>query len=558
MKRSLVFLTYILVIQLVALHAAEKKSPAPQVKSFDILSYGAVGDGQTINTTSIQKAIDACFAAGGGRVVVPSGVFMTGSLRLKSNVVLRIEKDAILRSSPKIADYGLESAEQPYGTCNSHRPPPFQQCLIFARDAKEIGIEGLGTIDGQGGIERKVFPNKEDAQQRVPMLIRFERCKNVKISGITLLDPVTFTTYFWQSQEIQIEGVTVRSRKSRPGNAFVIVGSRRVRISGCDIDAGDDGITLQNLMCEWPNEDIEISNCRITSKWCAVRLGPESFGATRRVNMHDCTFTTCQGGIKIESNEGQTYEDLSFSNIQMTKVCQPIMVLASRFAFSKYNQFCRPPVGHIRNVRFEHIKAAIYFEGDVGRSKADDPFSRLCAAVTSAPGGWIENVAFSDIDFSYPGGGTAEQAARLDVGELLEAFDWITPMIPFDGELPASALYLRHVKGVRLENVRFSVEKPDARAFIAGDDVQGLTMKGVVASAPAPVPGLAKLADVKNVTEKNCLVKCGVPVPVMVTPTQEELRRLAELRTRSVKLDREFQQKADQIDAAAKKSVKSK
>ncbi len=527
-------------------------------KIFDIMAYGAKGDGTTLNTTAIQKAIDACHAAGGGTVLVPSGVFVSGSLRLKSRVTLRLEKDAILRGSPKIGDWSVETVEQPYCTYNSHTPPAFKRCLIYAGDAEEIGIKGMGTIDGQGGVERKVFPNKQDPQLHTPMLVRFERCRNVKISGLTLLDPATFTTYFWQSEDIQIEGVTVRSRNSHPGNAVVIAGSRRVRISGCDIDSGDDGIALQTFKPEWPNEDIEISGCRITSNWCAIRIGPESFGATRRLSMRDCTFTTCQGGIKIESNEGQTFEDLSFSNIQMTKVCQPIMVLASRFAFSKYNQNCRAPVGQIRNVRFEHIKAFAGFAGDVGFGKVDDPFSRLYSAVVSAPGSRIEGVSFSDIDLTFPGGGTAEQASRLDVAELLEAFDYVKWAVPFDGELPASALYLRRVKGVRLENVRLAVEKPDARAFIAGDDIEGLILEGVVGSAPAPLPGLAKLADAKDVTEKDCRVDCGAVVPVMVTPTAEELRRLAELRTRSTMLDLEIQQKVDQIDAATKKSVESK
>jgi hypothetical protein len=178
--------------------------------------------------------------------------------------------------------------------------------------------------------------------------------------------------------------------------------------------------------------------------------------------------------------------------------------------------------------------------------------------VVSGPGSRIEDISFSDIDITFPGGGTAEQASRLDVGELLEAFEYIKWAVPFDGELPASALYLRHVKGVRLENVRYAVEKPDARAFIAGDDVQGLTLQGVVARAPAPVPGLAKLADAKDVTEKDCRVDCGTSVPVLVAPTTEELRRLAELRTRSAALDREIQQKADQFDVEAKKDSQTK
>jgi len=275
--------------------------------------------------------------------------------------------------------------------------------------------------------------------------------------------------------------------------------------------------------------------------------------------MRDCTFTDCQGGIKIESSDSQTHEDLSFSKIEMKKVCPPIMVLASRFAFSKHHQTRRPPVGHIRNVRFEHIRA-VAGDGGILRSKSgwEAPYKRLCSAVVSAPGSRIEDILFSDIDFNYPGGGTAEQASRLDVGELLEAFEYLKWAVPFDGELPASPLYLRHVKGVRLENVRLAVEKPDARAFIAGDDIEGLTLQGVVASAPAPVPGLAKLADARAVTEKDCRVDCGAVVPVMITPTEEVLRRLAELRTRSATLDREIQQKADQIDAGAKKDSKTK
>jgi hypothetical protein len=134
------------------------------------------------------------------------------------------------------------------------------------------------------------------------------------------------------------------------------------------------------------------------------------------------------------------------------------------------------------------------------------------------------------------------------VGELLESTDYMKWAVPFDGEVPASALYLRHIKGVHLENVRFALEKPDARAFIAGDDVQGLTLQGVVGRAHAPVPGLAKLADARDVTDKDCRVECGTSVPVLVAPTAEELRCLAELRKRSAALDREIQEKADQLD----------
>ena len=142
-------------------------------------------------------------------------------------------------------------------------------------------------------------------------------------------------------------------------------------------------------------------------------------------------------------------------------------------------------------MRFTDIRVLAGVGDDIGlkgKGGTDDPFKRLCSAVVSRPGTHIEDVSFKNIDLTFPGGGTAEQASRLDVGELLESSNYGKWAVPFDGELPASALYLRHVKGVRLENVRLAVEQPDARAFIAGDDIEGLTLQGVVARAPRRCP----------------------------------------------------------------------
>ena len=559
MPPTLALLAALLLAPLAALHAADTGSPAREAQAFDIRSYGAMGDGQTINTASIQKAIDACHATGGGRVVVPEGVFVTGSLRLKSRVTLKIDQGGILRGSPKIGDYTVETAPLHWGGSWKSSTLLWRQCLIYAEDAEQIGIEGPGTIDGQGGTERKIFPNANDARR--PMLVRFERCRRIAVSDVMLLDAAAFTTFFVHSEDIAIERVTIRNRKTPTGDGLDFDGCKRVRIADCDLDTGDDGIGPKTLHPDWPNEDFDISGCRITSRWHAIRVGAESIGAIRRLTVRDCVFTHCQGGIKIESNEGAQFEDLAFTGIEMKQVRQPFMVLASRFAFSVLGSSVRPPVGRIRNVRFKDIRVLVGVGESVGPRGVDgkeDPFKRLGSAVVSRPGTSIENVSFTNIDITFPGGGTPELASRLDVGELMESSNYMKWATPFDGELPASALYLRHVKGVRLENVRLTVEKPDARAFIAGDDVAGLTLQGVVARAPAPVPGLAKLADAKDVVVKDCSVDCGASVPVMVAPAADELRRLAELRTRSAELDREIQKKADEADAVAKKTAESK
>jgi|LakMenEpi03Aug12_release.lakeMendotaPanAssembly.Ray.scaffolds.fasta_scaffold87757_3 hypothetical protein len=552
MKPAFLLIVLLLLSPLSALHAADPKV-------YDITAHGAKGDGTTMNTQAIQQAVDTCHAAGGGLVSVPKGVFLTGALRLKSGVTLRIEKDAILRGSPKVTDYAVETAPLHWGGAWAFAASQWKQCLIYAEDAEQIGIEGPGTIDGQGGSERKVFPNAYDPRR--PMLVRVVGCRKVTVRDVTLLDPASFTTFFVRSEDIHVERVTIRSRRSQNGDGIDFDGCKRVRIKDCDINSGDDGIGPKVFHPDWPNEDFDISGCHITSRWHAIRVGAESIAAIRRLTVRDCVFTQCQGGIKIESCEGALFEDFSFSGIEMKQVCQPFMVLASRFPFSAHGKSARPPAGRIHNVRFADIRVVAGAGDDVGfkgKSGSADPFERLCSAVVSRPDGRIEDVSFTNIDLMFPGGGTTEQASRLDVGEMLESTNYVKWATPFDGELPASALYLRHVKGIRLENVRFTVEKPDARTFIAGDDVQGLTLQGVVGKAPAQVPGLAKLADAKDVTEKDCRVDCGTAVPVLVDPTQEELRRLAELRTRSAVLDREIQQKADQIDAEARKSSLSK
>jgi hypothetical protein len=243
---------------------------------------------------------------------VPSGVFASGSLQLKSRVTLKVGKDAILRGSPNIADYTVETAPLHWSAFGKFAASNWKQCLIYAENAQEIGIEGPGAIDGQGGTERRVFPNANDPRR--PMLVRIVGCRKVTVREVNRLDPASFTTFFVRCEDIHIERVTIRSRKSPNGDGLNFNGCRRVRIKDCDLDTGDDGIGPKTFHPDWPNEDFEISGCRITSRWHAIRVGAESIGAIRRLTMRDCVFTQCQGGIKIESSEGAQFEELSFSS----------------------------------------------------------------------------------------------------------------------------------------------------------------------------------------------------------------------------------------------------
>jgi hypothetical protein len=399
-------------------------------------------------------------------------------------------------------------------------------------------------VDGQGGHLRKVFPNAGDSRRA--MLVRFQRCRGVTVRDLTLLDPASFTTFFVHSRDIAIEGVTIRSRQTGNGDGLDFDGCRNVRITRCDLDCGDDAISPKTFHPCWPNENFTITNCRMKSEWAAIRLGPESIGSMRHFDVRDCVFTDCRDGIKIESCEGATLEDLSFRGIEMQEVNRPLYITATRFNYSARSPSSRPAVGHIRNLRLRDIRARARF-GDPGKS-----FERTCAAVVSLPGYAIEDVVLSNVELTFPGGGTPEQATRMDVGEMLHCYDYMEWAQPFDGELPASVLYLRHLRGVRLENVRLRVERPEARPFIAGNDIDGITLQGVVAGAPQPVPGLAKLADARRIDTPNCRVEAAESVPLLVAPTNEEKRRLSELNQRSAALDQALQLAAAAAEAAEK------
>ena len=266
--------------------------------------YGAIGDGQTLDTAAIQRAIDACHAAGGGRVMISAGVFLTGSLQLKSRVILQVEEGATLRGSASIGDYDLRTAPLEWGQAFASFSLAAAPCLIYAEDAEEIGVAGRGIVDGQGGNLHKKFPNAGDAVQRRPMLVRFQHCRAITVRDVTLRDPASFTTFFVHCQDIAIEGVTIRSRQTGNGDGLDFDGCRHVHISRCDFDCGDDAISPKTLHPDWPNEDFTITDCRMKSEWAAIRLGPESVSGMRHFDVRNCEFTDCRDGIKIESCEG--------------------------------------------------------------------------------------------------------------------------------------------------------------------------------------------------------------------------------------------------------------
>jgi hypothetical protein len=357
------------------------------------------------------------------------------------------------------------------------------------------------------------------------MLVRFRECRNVRVRDVTLTNPASFTTLFVGCSDLLFDGVRVRSRHTGNGDGLDFDGCQSVRISNCDLDTGDDTIGLKSMIPGKPTQDFVITNCILSSTWAAVRIGPESFLDMRNVVVSNCLFRNCRDGFKLQCCEGSVMERMVFSNIVMENVLRPFFVTLNIFSMSRHATG-RPAVGKLRHIQASNIHAV------VPRNPTGSGFDQPCVAFVGYPGHSIEGVSLSGFHLSMPGGGTPEQAARFDIPELLDETKRYPEAIDFGGELPASGIYLRHVRGFRLTDCRITTAAPDARAFLAGDDLEDITLTSVTAIGSEPTPGLTKFANARSVE----LVNCGVRItgsdarrPLSVPLTPAEAAALAQV-----------------------------
>ncbi len=315
---------------------AQKPHASPY---FNVLDYGAVGDGETLCTTAIQKAIDECAKAGGGKVIVPTGKYLTAPIFLRSDVHLEVMAGATLLASTNIDDYppidgrweGIE--RKVYAS------------LITGHDLENVSITGRGTLDGQGEVWWKAHRETRDARRRAgirgrepdnppdaplkwprPRTINLYRCRNVLISGITIVDSPAWTIHPVYCENVSIEHVSIIQPYSSPNTDGINPDScKNVRISNCYLDCGDDCITLKSGYNEdgrrvgIPCENIVITNCTFAHGHGGVVIGSETSGDVRNVTISNCVFDGTQRGIRIKSQRGRggVVENIRASNLVM-------------------------------------------------------------------------------------------------------------------------------------------------------------------------------------------------------------------------------------------------
>ena len=441
-------------------------------KIFNIKNYGAVGDGVAMDTVAVQKAIDTCSETGGGIVWIPAGRYVIGTVQVKSNVTLSLDHGAELLGSQDMKDYPIDKL-RPAREGNS-------ECLLYAEDATNIRIEGLGVIDGRGSREffpRRAGPGGKDNR---PRLIRFDNCKNLTFSGVTYKRSAFWGLHLIDCKDIHFNGITVRMRNNNSNNdGMDLDGCENVLIENCDIDSGDDAICLKSS--KNPCRNIVVRNCRVASSTAALKFGTSSRGGFIDVDVSNCYFyNSPMGAIKLQLVDGGRLENVDISRIVMDEVGCPIFIrLGNRGTSftgkspSSRGADAKPqgvPVGTLKNIRISDVVAKVVIENrDKTPSFTDKEKAKAGPImITGIPGHCIENVVLENIDISFPGHGTEEEAKRVvpeDIARYPEQF--------FFGVLPSWGAYIRHARNVEFKNVNLTTRSPDQREKIVLVDVEG-------------------------------------------------------------------------------------
>jgi polygalacturonase len=478
--------------------------------AFDVKAYGAKGDGKTLDTAAINKAIDAAAAAGGGRVYFPAGSFLTYSIRLKSSVSLYLSDGATILAadSPMQPGTGYDLAEpmqldkyQDFG--HSH----FHNSLIWGEGLHDVGILGPGVIWGRG-LSKGTGPGPQAEVAGVGnKSISLKNCRNVTFRDFGILHGGHFGILATGVDNFTIDNLRIDTNR----DGIDIDCCRNVHVTNTSVNSPwDDAICLKSsfgLGFARATEMVTITNCFVSGNFeegslldgtfkrfapdfrvphtGRVKFGTESNGGFKNITISNVTFDGCQG-LALETVDGGLLEDVTISNITMRDIITaPIFLRLGRRMRGPEGV----PIGVLRRVIINGIVCS-------------NSASRISSIISGIPGHPIEDIKISNVYVQHQGGGTRETAA-IDPPENENAY----PEPTMFGAMPAHGLYIRHAKNIEVSNIEIAPMKTDLRPAFALNDVQGVSFSHLKMPQTAGVPAFA----LKNVTDFG--VERSRPVP---------------------------------------------
>ena len=457
---------------------------------YNVKDYNAIGDGQILDTEAINAAIEACAAAGGGTVSFPAGTYLSGSIRLKSNVALTISEGATIVGAPNDIHAYDPAEENPYDMYQDFGHSHWHNSLIWGEGLENITIQGSGTIHG-GGITRSDAPDGGGDKA-----IALKLCKNIIIKDITIKQGGHFAILASGCENITIDNIRIYTardginldcftRNAEITNSYI----EAVRYEDGQPAGGDDAIALKSsyaLGYASISENITVDNCTIWSGCNALQFGSETAGDFRNVRFSNITILgTEKAGIGITSNDGSVIDSVTFSDITMSKVATPIHIKIGARGRAPDN----PPVGEIRNIVLSNITA-----NDVYGYSKDRKWT---STIAGTPGHPVENIIMNNITITYKGGGEKEWA-NIDPPET----DEHQPRKL--GIRPSYGFYCRHVKGLEFHNVKVGFEEDDLRPALIFDDADCSELDRVTAERAAGSDATVVLEQVHDFNMHDC------------------------------------------------------
>ena len=450
---------------------------------FDPRLFGAIGDGRTKDTNSVQRAIDACTASGGGIVYLGPGAYLCGTIILKSNVTLYLEAGATVLGSGDINDYKPNH-------------------LIFASGAQNVGLAGPGKIDGQGSafwVRSQRSPVSEDkvwsdavhldwthTPKHPSPMVEFEGCTDVRITDVFLCNAPGWTLRPFNCDRVEIRGIVIKNPVYSPNSDGIDPTScQDVVISDCIIDTGDDAICLKSESLNGApvrlSRNIVVTNCILTGCCNGFKFGTPTFGGFENITFSNSVIynddvslpSRVIAGIQLSTVDGGWVDGVVISGIQMRRVRSPICIRRG----TRYTENVTPQNG-LRGVVINGLHATDAI---------------LTSSITGLPGLHVEDVRLSDIRIATIMPGSPEWVAN-PVPEVAPDY----PQSRMFGWLPASGLYVRHVRGLSMRDVSFSAPAEEWRPTLLFDDVQDLRCDSLQSTPAAKGEPMVKMENVNG------------------------------------------------------------
>ncbi len=385
--------------------------------NYNVLDFGAQGNGVNDDTVAIQRAVDTCVAQGGGQVLLPGGkTFLSGAITLGSHVDFHVARGAILKGSARWQDYGTAGA------------------LLFARDATGVSISGDGLVDGNdqaiwqkladetaGGDVNKPgwwpqsfcgvwWPFGRAATETNlvpgrPMMIILMGCREVRLRDFTLCNASTWTLHPVGCDDLVIDGISIHNNWNVANNDGIDLDHcKNVRVANCHIDTADDAIVIKNtpnFASYGQSENITVTGCTLASRSAALKIDEVyTSPGVRNVIFDACTISHSNRGLSIQSRDIGDIEDVLFANITIETQLQPHKWWGAGepIYVSELPRTDGTPLGHVRHIRFNNIlcqgETGIYLRGCDRQPLEDIQFDNVRVEVgktSDVPGGFYDD-----------------------------------------------------------------------------------------------------------------------------------------------------------------------